>query len=328
MSSAASSASSAGSDSGVSSSRSYQGICVSSPEAPEPDGSSSAGTGAGAVGWTITGSAAASSGSDSSSSSDGETNCAKKAAAGESLSSADKEASSASPAGSSDPDEAPASQERSAEEPSPSAGASPESAGAGSGGNGSSGVACTPAEGTGAPRAGEASSEATTALAEEAGEASSQPADSTGESAGVPHATSPTVPDASVATGRTALITCHRQASDAGPSTGVAIRQPECVRKRCSDHVMTLPPLTDVGPSGPSTTTSKAPRTAMCASLDSSMSATKLGSAARLAAKAEVSSWRRTARSAPSSMSSQNRWASASLPGSRTTIPRSVTAAG
>lgn len=32
------------------------------------------------------------------------------------------------------------------------------------------------------------------------------------------------------------------------------------------------------------------------------------GSAARLAAKAEVSSRRRTARSAPSSMSSQNRW--------------------
>ena len=205
------------------------------------------------------------------------------------------------------------SQERSAEEPWPSAGMSPESAGAGSGSNGSSRVTCAPTEGTGAPRAGETSS---------------QPTDSTGESAGVPHATSPTVPDASVATGRTALITCHRDASDAGPSTGVAIRQPECVRKRCSDHVMTLPPLTDVGPSGPSTTTSKAPRTAMCASPDSSMSATKLGSAARLAAKAEVSSWRRTARSAPSSMSSQNRWASASLPGSRTTIPRSVTAVG
>ncbi|MFQ7929920.1 MAG: hypothetical protein ACLRG2_00535 [Pauljensenia sp.] len=298
---------------------------------PEPDGSSSAGTGAGAVGWAITGSAAASSGSDSSSSSDGETNCAKKAAAGESLSSADKEASSASPAGSSDPDEAPASQERSAEEPSPSAGASPESTGAGSGGNGSSGPLARPQRER--CRAGEASSEATTALAEEAGleeagEASSQATDSTRESAGAPHATSPTVPDASVATGRTALITCHRAASGMGPSTGVAIRQPECVRKRCSDHVMTLPPLTDVGPSDPSTTTSKAPRTAMCASPDSSMSATKLGSAARLAAKAEVSSWRRTARSAPSSMSSQNRWASCSLPGSRTTIPRSVTAAG
>ena len=231
-------------------------------------------------------------------------------------------ASSASPVGSSDPDEASASQERSAEEPSPSAGASPESAGAGSGVNDTSGVACAPAEGTGAPRAGETSSGVTTALAEdtgsedrvseEAGAPSSQPTDLTGESAGVPHATSPTVPDASVDTGRTALSACHGVSSGPRSSTGVAIRHPECVRKRYSDHVMTLPPATDVGPSGPSTTTSNAPRTAMCAPPASSMIATKLGSDARLAANADVSSCNRTGRSAPSTMSSQNRWASAS----------------
>lgn len=177
-------------------------ICVSSPEAPEPDGSSRFyRIGArGAPARRITGSAAASFRLGSPRRMETK-NCAKKAAAGESLSSADKEASSASPVGSSDTDEPSASQKRSAEEPWPSAGMSPESAGAGSGSNGSSRVTC--------------------ALAEEwlggsGGDLVPAYGLDVGESAGALHATSPTVPDAKVATGRTALITCHREASDAG----------------------------------------------------------------------------------------------------------------
>ena len=149
-----------------------------------------------------------------------------------------------------------------------------------------------------------------TAASSRPGRASDSTRDTIGEAPADP--TSPTVPDASVDTGRTALSACHGVSSGARPSTGVAIRHPECARKRYSDHVMTLPPATDVGPSGPSTTTSKAPRTAMCAPPASSMMATKLGSDARLAANADVSSCNRTGRSAPSTMSSQNRWASAS----------------
>ena len=168
---------------------------------------------------------------------------------------------------------------------------------------------------TGALVAGSASSmgaaEATgTAASPRPGQASDSTRDTIGEAPVVP--TSPTVPDASVDTGRTALSACHGVSSGPRSSTGVAIRHPECVRKRYSDHVMTLPPATDVGPSGPSTTTSNAPRTAMCAPPASSMIATKLGSDARLAANADVSSCNKTGRSAPSTMSSQNRWASAS----------------